>query len=59
MQGATQLLSLNFDFEEFQSTLPMQGATQFILTISEALKFQSTLPMQGATRRLPDTVLGR
>ena len=51
LAGSDSLLCGRYQYNKFQSTLPLRGATTSTPKFTLRVIFQSTLPLRGATRR--------
>ena len=49
LAGSDSLLCGRYQYNKFQSTLPLRGATPASRRLRDMIEFQSTLPLRGAT----------
>ena len=50
LAGSDSLLCGRYQYNKFQSTLPLRGATPASRRLRDMIEFQSTLPLRGATQ---------
>ena len=59
LAGSDSLLCGRYQYNKFQSTLPLRGATPASRRLRDMIEFQSTLPLRGATHLLPGQPRGK